>query len=294
MSTHRRSRPRKARRPDARWLVTGLPAAARIRHHGQQAYLQPVRAGDHPRRYSTGQRLALKPYIPGPTAAHLIVTAVEGPRERFRLGQVDDVTARELGYDGMETFRLTWVRDEDADWFERTENEHRDEHGHLTDLEDAYAKVQARFEQRWAPKLAWLLRFRLDHAAAPRMLAAAPSIYDPMKEDDEGRDEDRGYTTSDARSLPGEHPALTDLEWETHVGPRSVFRERARLRAQRREREAREWPERLRAARAAARIKGYDIRDECRRFDRLIERREFDQALEQLRRIEGRVFPVAA
>jgi hypothetical protein len=105
------TRPRKQRRRDARWLVTGINAAAAIQHHGQTSYLLPVRSGDHPKRYSTGQRLALKPYVPGPTSAHLILARVE----RVYVGQVDDTTARELGYEGAETFRLAWVREHDGD-----------------------------------------------------------------------------------------------------------------------------------------------------------------------------------
>jgi hypothetical protein len=251
-----RTRPahRKQRRRDARWLVTGLDACTAILHHGRTAHLQPVRASDHSCRYSAGQRLAVKPYIPGPTEAHVIVTRVQGINETFRLGDVTDQIARDLGHEGADTFRIWWVRAEDHDWWQRTEDEHRDLDGRLRDLDAAYEKVRARFEHRWAAKLAWLIRFRVDISAAPHLLAARS---------------DELYVENPAMALPDELPALRRDEWELHVGQHSPFRERARLRAQKREREARDWPERLTLARDAARAKGYDVRDECRRYERL-------------------------
>jgi hypothetical protein len=295
------TRPRKQRRRDARWLVTGMNAAAAIQNHGQTRYLLPVRSGDHPKRYSAGQRLALKPYVPGPTSAHVILARVE----RIYVGQVDDTTARELGYEGAETFRLAWVREHDTDWWQRLEEHSQTEEGILEDPMVAYGKVQARFEHRWAKrKLAWLLTFTLDTVTAPRMLAASPELagsyrigtdnrwhYVPREDE---RESDRGYTSTDSRSLQDEKPALTDDEWETHVGPRSRYREWDRLREQKRDREAKPLRDRLRAAQAAARTKGYDIRPETRRLEHALMKGRTEQARQQLALIERRVFPVAA
>lgn len=280
---HHRSRPthRKARNPRASWLVLGGPTATSVLHHGQRALLIPVKAGDHRSRYSTGQRLAVKTYVPGPTEAHVILTGVSGIRETFRLGDVDYATARELGHVRLDHFRCAWVEDNDHDWMARVEVP--------TD-----EQLMERFESRWDQKLAWLLRFRIDPTAPPRMLAAAPSSYDPSKENAEGRDEDRGYTTVDSRSARDELPALTDDEWNRHVGSRSAFREHARLRAEKAEREARSLDERIERAEKEARAKGYSLRSEMWVLKGHLRDGKPEKARQQMERIERRVFPMAA
>jgi hypothetical protein len=207
---------------------------------------------------------------------------VHGLEQGFKFGHVTDPIARELGYANLEEFHDSWVEYNDPEWFARWMDD-----GAVMDIAD-------RFEQRWAPKDAWLIRFRLDHTAAPRMLAAAPSSYDPAKENDEGRDEDRGYTTSDSRSVPDEHPALTDDEWERHIGNRSAFREHARLRAQKAEREAASLKDRITRAEQAAKIAGHSLRSELWVLNGYLRDGKTDKARRQMERIEQRVFPTAA
>jgi hypothetical protein len=267
MSAQRR-RPsrRKERNPSARWLVTGLTAATAILHNGRTAHIQPVRSGDHRSRYSTGQRLALKPYVPGPTDANLIITSVQGPREQFHLADVDYQTARDLGYVRLDDFQIAWVLEHDQDWLDRQDAPTND-------------TILARFQHRWAGKLAWLLRFRIDPTAAPRLLAARS---------------DELYVQNEAMALKGEMPALYEDQWKLHVGPQSRYREQDRLAVRRAEREAKTAQDRLLEAKRAAKAKGADIRDECRRFERLTEQGKTDKAMRQLALIEARTFPAAA
>jgi hypothetical protein len=207
-------RPRRPRRLNARWLITGN-ATPRILHHHQRAYLTPHRAGDHPKRYVAGQRLQLKPYVPGPTEAQITIVQALGPADRFTLGQVDYQMARELGHIRVDQFRMDWVEANDGDWLDRT--------APTSDTE-----LLERFDRRWAAKPAWFLRFNLEnHVAAPRFLAwdGHPAgtyrvgadnrwEYVEREEDSEG---DRGYTSVASRSDMEEPEALTDAEYRTHV-----------------------------------------------------------------------------
>lgn len=302
------TRPRKQRRRDARWLVTGIPTATAIQHHGRTAHLQPHRSSDHPKRYTPGQHLALKAYVPGPTEAHLILTGVRGPREPFYLGDVDYGIARELGHVQLDHFQEAWVQEHDVDWYHCADDQAGEDSVKPDAVKGAnellYERTLERFERHWSKKLAWLLTFRLDTATAPRMLAASPESagsyrigtdnrwhYVPREDE---RESDRGYTSTDSRSLQDEKPALTDDEWEAHIGPRSRYREWDRLREQKRDREAQPLRDRLRAAQAAARTKGYDIRPETRRLEHALVKGRTEQARQHLALIERRVFPVAA
>jgi hypothetical protein len=264
----RRTTRRKTPNPRASWLVAGRATPA-IVHHGQQAYLLPHQASHHPKRYRPGQTLDVKPYVPGPTQARVTVTEALGPDQRFRLGQVTDQIARELGYEGIDTFRLSWIETQDDDWVQRAGND-------APLAADAYLE---RFEQRWAPKLAWLIRFKLDNTADPHLLAARS---------------DELYVTNPAMALHDELPALRPDEWQLHIAQSSPFRERARLREQRLHRESQKWQARLTGAQSAARAKGYDIRDECRLYERLMQQGHVERAKAQLALIEARVYPVAA
>ena len=265
-----RQRPsrRRERGLTAKALVLGHEPTA-ILHEDRTAHLLPVKSSDHRSRYSAGMRLAVKEMVPGPTACNVIVTSVHGPREMFTLGQVTVRVARELGHVRLDAFWRYWIVNHDQAWIGRAI-----EAG--TDTEEEIAR---RFEQRWSGKLAWLIRFRIDRTAAPRLLAARS---------------DELYVESDATALRGELPALTEDEWKLHIGPQSRYRERDRLAAQRAARVAKAWPERIAAARVAAKAKGADIRDECRRYERLVEQGKTEKALRQLERIEERAFPVAA
>jgi hypothetical protein len=268
LSQPRSTARRKQRNLSARWLVTGTNAATAILHNGRTAHLQPVRSGDHRSRYSPGQRLALKAYVPGPTDANLIIDSVQGPRQHFHLGDVDYQTARDLGYIRLDDFQIAWVEEHDPDWLDRYQGD--------TPITDA---IVARFQQRWAGKLAWLLRFHIDPTAAPRMLAARS---------------DELYVENEAMALKGEMPALYEDQWKLHVGPQSRYREQDRLAQRRAEREAKTSEARLLDAKRAAKAKGADIRDECRRFERLTEQGQTEKAMRQLALIETRAFPAAA
>jgi hypothetical protein len=216
---HHRRRPshRKAPNPRASWLVPGFSNVTAILHQGRTAHLIPVKARDHRKRYATGQRLAVKPYIPGPTECHVILTSVKGPGDLFSLGDVDYATARSLGYVRLDDFRLAWVEENDPAWW-----------GHWNDGAEPTDAILERFEQRWSGKLAWLLHFRIDTAAAPpRLIARNGGHGATYRQGADGRwqyveraedaEADRGYTSTTAHSDPEEPEALTDHEWKLHV-----------------------------------------------------------------------------
>lgn len=268
----RRPSHRRQRSLTAKWLVLGIRKADDVQYGKTNALLVPLKSGDHRRRYSTGMRLAVKPYIPGPTECHVLLTSVRGPAELFTLGQVDYAIARDLGHVRLDTFQEAWVREHDAHWIETVLP-------HLAAGVCEQDKVLERFRNRWAPKLAWLLRFKIDIAAEPRLLAARS---------------DELYVTNEAMALKGEMPALTEDEWKTHIGPDSRYRASERVTTMLSDRAARGHAERFEDAKAKARAKGYDIRDECRRYERLVQNGLEDKALRQLELLEARVFPVAA
>jgi hypothetical protein len=262
--------------PTAKWLVLGL-TEARLVAHGQRAtHMLPVKPSHHRKRFLPGQRLAVKAYVGGPTECHVTVTDAQ----RVQLGHVDYAAARELGHPYVDAFRAAWVA------------EHEPDHD---------GDALERFERRHAHREVWLVRFALDRTEVPRMLAqagrdqgsyvAGPDRrwrYQPGTEDAET---DRGYTSSDSLSLRDAGRALKDDEWELHVGRPARVRETQRQAMIRTDRITQTTSERLAAARAAAQAKGFDMRDEFRRYDRLVLRERPGEALEQLALIESRVYP---
>lgn len=284
---------RRARGITAKAIVLGEPATP-ILHEGRTAHLAPVRSGDHRARYTPGMRLAIKQMVPGPTACHVTVTSVRGPRDEFTLGQLAYLDARALGHTRLDHLWRRWITNHDQAWLGRAIDAG-------TDTDDEIAR---RFETRWSGKLAWLIRFQLDRTAAPRLLADETGSSDQFKLDRDGRwiysprqderESDRGYTSSDSRALAGELPALTDSEWERHIRPAAEARRTERLAAAFAGRAALGHEQRLADAKAKARSKGYDIRDEVRRYEHLARNGQHDKALRQLEILETRVFPIAA
>lgn len=293
-----RQRPsrRRERSLTARALVTGFPVSD-IQHGNRRAILLPARNGkpphgDHDKRYAVGQRLAVKEYIPGPTSFHVRVTDVQGKSDGFYVGHVTRAIAKELGHVRLDAFWRHWLLNHDQAWYVR--NSPADDH--VTDEE-----IARRFASRWAErKLAWLIRFDIDHETSPRLLSATSGGADSFREGpdrrwvyaprDTDREEDRGYTSSDSHSVNGELPALTDDEWATHIGPKSPYRIAGRLA----DKKAETWQVRYAAARSSAREAGKDIRSESRRFDLLMAQGKTEKAMRQLDLIEARLFPVAA
>lgn len=308
-----RNRPsrRRERGLKARCLVTGFPASD-IRHGDRRAVLVPYKrdrdedgnvfkGGHHSKRYAVGMLLSVKEYVPGPTAFNVRLNFVHGPNgsgpgsdRPFTLKDVTREIARELGHYRLDAFWRHWIVNHDQAWYVR----HLTEEGPASDKE-----IEERFGTRWKPVAVWLIRFDIETESAPRLLAESGGsdafrpgpdgrwLYAPRDTD---REEDRGYTSSDSRSLEDELPALTDEQWAKHVGPKSAYRGQDRLAVQRADRAASSVEQRYTTAKATARSKGYDIRDEVKRYDRHVQRGETEKALRQLERIETRVFPVAA
>lgn len=263
MSTRRR-----ARNPRATAIVLGEPATA-ILHHNRTAHLLPVRSGDHRARYATGMRLAVKVMVPGPTACHIILTTVHGPRDQHTLGQITRTTAKDLGHIHLDAFWRHWITNHDQAWL--------GQHVHQgTDTDTAIAE---RFHHRWSGKLVWLLRFHVDIAAAPHLLAARS---------------DELYVENAAMALRGELPALTEDEWKRHVKPWADERRADRIAAQHAQRAEQPLPTRVKLAQSTARIKGLPLDGEFRRLTYLLDKGRAAEASRQLGYIEARVFPQAA
>lgn len=284
MSTRRRARSYKASA-----IVLGQPATG-ILHQGVTAHLQRHRSSDHRSRYATGQRLAVKVMVPGPNACHILLTDVQGPKQEYTLGQLTVQDARALGHTRLDHLWRHWITNHDQAWLGRA----------IHNGTDTEHEIERRFRTHWADKLAWLLRFRIDLTEAPRLLSAAAGtsdhfraghdrrwVYVPHRDE---RESDRGYTASDSLSLRDSGIALTDADWETHIGPKSPYRIADSLAAKR----AQTWQARLADATQAAHRSGKDIRDERRRFDKLIREGKTEKAMRQLEILEQRVYPAAA
>jgi hypothetical protein len=102
---------------------------------------------------------------------------------------------------------------------------------------------------------------------------------------------EEGYTDNPARAMGEEMPAVLGDAWEQHIGRPARVRETQRQAMIHANRITQTTSERLAAARAAAQAKGFDMRDEFRRYDRLVLRERHADALDQLALIESRVYP---
>jgi hypothetical protein len=253
--------------PTAKWLVLGLTEARLVALRQRTTHLLPVKPSHHRRRFHEGQRLAVKAYVGGPTECHVVVTAAQ----RVQLGHVDYAAVRELGYIHVDMFRIAWMWDHDREWcadahiaMETGERERED------------APELERFDRRHAHKEVWLVRFALDRTDRGGLPAARS---------------EEGYTDNPARAMGEEMPAVLGDAWEQHIGRPARVRETQRQAMIHANRITQTTSERLAAARAAAQAKGFDMRDEFRRYDRLVLRERHADALDQLALIESRVYP---
>lgn len=185
MSTFRR-KPSHRRKPklQASWLVVGYDTSRSILYHGRTTHIQPVRSSDHPKRYTPGQRLAVKAFVGGPTECHVHIHRVE----RVQLRDIDYPTARELGHFRLDAFREAF------------------------DGPDHKWVWVLRFAvDRTAPPRLFAQAGR--DRASYRETADGRWQFVPTAEDAEA---DRGYTSSVSQS-DGEAEVLTDDEWKRHV-----------------------------------------------------------------------------
>jgi hypothetical protein len=267
---------RRQARPTASWLVLGTSEARLVVHGHRTTHLTLVKPSHHHKRYLAGARLAVKAYVGGVTECHVVVSDAQ----RIQLGQVDYSLVRELGYVRLDQFQEAWV----------------DEHDPAFE-----GDALERFQRRHAYREVWVIRFAVDHTETPRMLAQAGRDrasfvegpdhrwrYRPGTEDAET---DRGYTSVDSLSVRDAGRALTDEQHELHVGRPSRDREAQRQKFLREDREAKSPHWRSGAARAAATMKGLDMRSEFRLLYRLQAQERHLEALRQLELIESRVFP---
>jgi hypothetical protein len=179
MPHHFRKTPssRRAASLTAKWVVPGPTVAAEIKYGRRTTHIIPCKPSHHRRRFHEGQRLSVKSYVGGATECHVTVTSAV----RVRLGDVDYPVARELGYVRLDDFRLAWVAEHDP--------------AHEGDLLE-------RFDRRHAHKEVWLLRFAVERALPPRLLAERS---------------DELYVENPARALDGEPEALTENDWKRHI-----------------------------------------------------------------------------
>lgn len=307
-----RQRPsrRRERGLKANCLVLGF-SPSDIRHGDCRAVLVPFRAerdakGEplprphhHWKRFAVGQLLAVKEYVPGPTAFNVRLVYVHGPMgdgslsgQSFTLGDVSPQIARELGHFRLDAFRRHWVVNHDQDWYV----DHLTDDGPATD-----DQIEERFTDTWAGTPVWLLRFDIETGEeAARFLArgggasdyktgADKRWYHAPRSEDEERDSDRGYTGT-LSLASDELPGLSDSDWEKHVGPKSPYRIAERVHTKK----AETWQSRYATAKVTAREARRDIRSECRRFDLLMAQGKTEKAMRQLELIEARCYPVAA
>jgi hypothetical protein len=186
-----RSSHRRARRPTASWIVAGPKGAKAIARGDVTMIARPAKGSDHAKRYQPGMRLAVKMCVGikgmSDTLCHVRALQVRGPRDPMTAGMIGYTEARMLGYATSDDFRTAWVSDLDPD--------------HADDPLD-------RFDARWAGKLIWAVRFEVDIAEAPRLLAVRS---------------DELYVESPARALPDEFPALSEEDYKRHVEGRRAM-----------------------------------------------------------------------
>jgi hypothetical protein len=184
-----RSSHRRARKPTASWIVAGPRGARAISRGDITMHVRPVRSGDHAKRYQPGMRLAVKMCVGikgmSDTLCRVHVLQVQGPRDQMTAGQIGFAEARMLGHRTTDEFRVAWVAEYDQDW--------------------TGDDPLARFDARWAGKLIWAVRFEVDIAEAPRLLAVRS---------------DELYVENEAMALRGEMPALSEADYKRHVQDR--------------------------------------------------------------------------
>lgn len=280
MPHHFRKTPssRRAAKPTASWLVPGPSIASEIKYGRRTTHLIPVKPSHHRRRFHEGQRLSVKGYVGGPTECHVTVTSAK----RVQLRDLDYPVARELGYVRVDDFQDAWVAEHDQG-------------------EYAESCILERFERRHAHREVWLLRFAVDRAETPRLLADGGREAVSYREGPDGRwqcvhrpedaEADRGYTSVDSLSVRDAGRALKDDEWELHIGRPARDREHDRQAMLHADRLAQGTEQRLRRARDAAHTKGLDMERDFRLYHRLTLHERCEQALRQLELIESRVFP---
>jgi hypothetical protein len=174
---HHSSSHRRQAAPVAKGLVLGFTEARLVAHGQRGVHIASVKPDHHRKRYLAGQRLHVKAFVGGPIEARIIVTSAE----RIQLLDVDFPLARALGHVRLDDFRSAWVAEHepafDGDPLER-------------------------FERRHAHRDIWAIRFALDRAAPPRLLAARS---------------DELYVESPAQAMADEPEALSAAEWKLHV-----------------------------------------------------------------------------
>ena len=261
-------RPRRHPRPVARDIAIGHDNAKAINRGVMRLHLRPVRSTDHAKRYKPGQILNVRAFVGGPTWCKINVT------DAARVPLTEALTLENAKLAGYRT------SSELRGAFERSYGEGRSD------------------------RQVWVIRFSLDTTEAPRLLAESGDSRGRYRLGSDGRwqyvechderESDRGYTDTPARALREEPPALRDDDWARHVAKPAELRAVVRIAEQIAERAATSTDARLAQARQRATLNGYDMRDEFRRYDRLVTQGREHDALRQLQLIEQRVFPRAA
>jgi hypothetical protein len=229
-------------------------------------HVRPAKGSDHRLRYQPGMRLAVKMCVGikdmSDTLCHVHVLQVRGPSDPMTAGMIGYTEARMLGYATSDDFRAAWVSDMEPD--------------HTSDPLD-------RFDTRWASKLIWAIRFEVDIAEAPRLLAVRS---------------DELYVESPARALPHEFPALSTEDYKRHIHERRALStadwialgEQARAK----ERETKSVEERLQRLERDASSRGVDIGEDMWRIRKRLPFVTATSLEKQIAACETRVYRYAA
>lgn len=174
--------------------------------------------------------------------------------DQVPLSDVDLKTARACGYRTTADWRHAWLG-------------RHDPHAQgLADVDPAAPDVTSRWDQAWAGRTGWLLRFRFEPDLDERFIAQGVAHETDEPERSNGA---RGYTTNPALAIPGEPPAVDDATLERYAHD-------ARRRHAERAATSGDAETRLAALRVLAARRGIDIsKDERVIIDRInkLERR---------------------
>jgi hypothetical protein len=190
--SHKRSH-KNAPKLTATAIVLPSDQAKDVRGGNATLHARPVKPTDHFKRFHEGRDLHVRSSIGGASMCRVVLTHVE----RRPAGTLDFADAVAAGFKTTEDHLRAWVERYDARWVREIREDNPNLHEDVLD-----AAILARFEERWADRPAWVLRFERNRVRAPRMLAA--KVAD-------------GYTESDAMSANGELPALYEDEHERHI-----------------------------------------------------------------------------
>lgn len=194
---------------------------------GKKTATRRLVKGDEPKgRYRAGKSYAVQPGRGKPSSFRILVTDVR----QEPVGDLTLADARAEGFRTSDEFKLYWIRLHDKAWANPKVDCPEcmgigcwdcDDTGKVVKPRDD-VELLARFEDRHAHRLVWVIMFEVDRTDRPRYLAAGGGWNPANAKRDQQlreaghaiptREEDSGYTRNAALALPGEPEAVSEAD----------------------------------------------------------------------------------